>query len=646
MAIHSICARCLKHVIAVRVSVRLFCSESACYIVLRLPDYDYKLSSWAFDIDRIFKQYTSDNPRAVLDGDSVSGRLLELPSASRSVLAWASLVGTSFSFELIQRLMSYEVDGDHSNNKSTNQMAHAQQETVAGLQAAIQAYILVATENDDRFRFSHDRYQHAAASLRHDTPLMHFTIVETLLNCYSTDEQAHDAAASHICEATSEIKKRVLHRQRYRSMLIDRAQASAESGARSTAIKFYVSCFALLQKDPWDESMPDVYYDETLQLYTRAAENYHYVGDFDRAMSLLDVVLSRAKTPIDKCPTWVLQSRVFQQRGNMQLAFESLLNCLHELGVDVDVKRYSTMEKCDAEFERLSLKLKSMDRNEIISKEMPTDTNLSAVGAVLTEAASAAFWSSKLKFYHVALLMNNLHLEQGAYPQSGLSFIYLGMVAVTRFQMVNFAHEMGTIAIDLMDKWQDNSSSGRGGTIYGLFLGHLEYPLSVSFEQLDNALEHTVRAGDRVSAILNFGMVAMMKFFGSENVADLESFCLYGAEEVPDWQQDCRGGTLLIAVRQACRALQGKTNYLVADDVMSDDSHNGAAYCRWVQSSMKDSDRPVVFYHSVEIAPLFLYGHYSRAVEIAEACTDRMDTIWSARNTRFVSHTSYTLTTR
>jgi hypothetical protein len=59
---------------------------------------------------------------------------------------------------------------------------------------------------------------------------------------------------------------------------------------------------------------------------------------------------------------------------------------------------------------------------------------------------------------------------------------------------------------------------------------------------------------------LNFGMVANLKLFTSEHLADLEAFCTYGCEEILGWERDLRGGTMIIAARQVAKALQGKVS--------------------------------------------------------------------------------------
>lgn len=599
--------------------------------------YDYKESRWKYDLDRVFKQFETQSYHDTLNNEFVTSRLNELPAPSRQILAWASLVGTSFSFEFVQRLLSDEFEYDNESNSGSIASTAAplsHQEIVEGLQAAIQAYIIVATQDDDRFRFTHDRFIQAAGSLKeNEGPKMHFIIAQTLLKYYSTDAKSRDNIATHICECVDLIKGHVAHRQSYRALLFECAQVAAESGARPTAAKFYANCFLLLQDDPWAEGAPDVYYDETLTLYVRASECYLYMGQNEKTKQLLQTIFANAKTAVDKAPAWVLQSRVFASEADPVSAFKSLKHCLAALDIEVDDA--PTFEKCDAEFERLIIKIQSFDVEELTMKSMTRGSNLAAVGAVLVETISAAFWTDTLTFYQMALVMVNTQITCGSFPQSGMAYLHLAMIAVTRFNMVKFACQMGEISLTLMDKWRDPYTMGRGGTLYSLFVGHFQYKLSDSLAQLEGALEYAIQAGDRMSTILNFGFVANLKFFASEHLADLDSFCTFGCEEIPNWNLDTRGGTMVIALRQVSRALQGKTVTNSAEDILSDDGHNSPLYKTWLKETVRANDRPLVFYEGLEMCPLFLFGHYREAAELGGFVLANIGTVWSARTTRF-----------
>ncbi|KAF9870174.1 hsp90-like protein [Colletotrichum karsti] len=614
---------------------------SACYRK-KCIWYDYRDSNWHFDLDKLFDNFQGESDYDILDTGFITRRLNELPPSSRAILAWAALLGSSFSFELISRLLSgefqYEDDDETTCQGPGNEQYHAfysSQEAVSGLQAAVQAYIIVPSETDDRFRFAHDRFIQASAALKEcNARKMHFVIAQTLLKYYSADPRAKDSTASHICESVDIIKKRIARREPYRKLLFDCAQSAVENCARPTASKFYSTAVALLQSDPWNDELEDVSYDETMQLYLRAAECYLYMGNHGAANALLQTVFKCARSPLDKAPAYVLQSRTLAQIGNAKGALAALKECLHALDVEFDDE--PTFEKCDDQFEKMSVRIQTMDQNELLNPAPSLDPGLPSIGAVLAETVSAAWWSDYLRFYHLSLVMLDLHLTHGAFPQSGMAFLHLGIIALARFNMVSFAVEVGNVCIELLDRFRDPFSMARGYMLYANFIGHVQIPVAVALNHLEGSVEYAAAAGDRISSILSFGLAAQLKFFSSENCSDLEAFCQYGCEEIPNWHQDTRGGTLLISIRQACRALQGKTRTTDALEVMTDDQHNSASYKAWLTANTQNGNRSILWYESIELVPLFIYGHYDRAIEIGEACYESVQNLWSARNSRLV----------
>ncbi|KAI0013328.1 putative histidine kinase HHK1p [Xylariaceae sp. FL0662B] len=600
--------------------------------------YDYKESRWHFDLDLLFEQFRGEHDYDVLDNDFITRRLSELPPASRSILAWAAILGNAFSFGLICQLLSGEfndVDDDSPEpRKPLYRTSYSKPDAVAGLQAAVNACIIVQGETDDRFRFAHDRYIQAAASLEEcNTPEMHFVIAQTFLKHYGDVATSRDNTASHISEAVEIIKRRVHHRQPYRKHLMECAADAVENGARLTAAKYYHSAIMLLQPDPWAEGAEDVYYEETLQLHLRAAECYVYMGNHNAAHSLINTILSRAESAGDKSAAWLLQSRVQAQNGDAESALTILKESLAQLRVDVDL--HPTFEKCDKAFMDLATKIKSMDRVGALTLSGIFDSH-QIVAAILTEAINAAWWSNTLDFYNLSLVLINLHLSRGPFPQSGTAFLYVAMIALSRFNMVEFAAELGSQCAELLDQARDPSSSALGYMVYTNFISHIKIPISIAVNHSEQSVEYAASAGDRISVILSFGLSTQMRFFASENVADLESICQYCCEEVPGWHQDTRGGTFLIAVRQICRALQGKTYTTHASTVMSDGQHNSNSYKTWLSSHTHNGGRSVLIYETMEIIALYLYGHYEQAYEVGRRSFDKLHLIWSARNTRVV----------
>ncbi|KAH6850939.1 hypothetical protein B0I37DRAFT_125124 [Chaetomium sp. MPI-CAGE-AT-0009] len=597
--------------------------------------YDYITGHWKYDLDKLFDQFQGEQDYDVLDTAFITRRLSELPAASRTILAWAALLGQTFSFELICKLMSGQryVEDRPENPGEPLVTASSEVDVVAGLEAAIQAFIIIPCDRDDHFRFAHDRYIQAAAALKEcNARWMHFAIAQVLLKDYSSDLGLKDSAASHICESVDIIKSRITHRRPFRNLLFERAHEATESGARPTAAKYFSNAVALLQSNPWDESAEDVSYDETLQIYLQAAECYLFMGHQSAASVLLQTIFDHARTDLDKAPAWVLQSRIFAQSGDSNEALVSLKQCLAALDVIVD--DFPTMEKCDEHFERLTEKIRTTDRQQVLNPLTPQDPMLASIGAVLAETTSAGWWTECTVFYQLALMMMETHFSRGFYPQSGMGFLYMSIIALSRFNNGKLAGELASFCLELLDKSRDPFSILRGYMIYANFVGHVQDPIDVSVGQIEGMVDYTLSAGDRIATILSFALSAQLKFYASENCADLEAFCQYGCEEIPNWHLDTRGGTLLIAVRQVCRALQGKTRSADPVGVMSDEHHDAITYKNWLIANTNNGGRSLLIYETMEIVPLFLYGHYDRAIELGKACQERAHLLWSARNTR------------
>lgn len=359
--------------------------------------YSWKESMWEYDLDRIFTEFESDSYGEQLNTDFISKRLQDLPQAARSILAWASLLGTTFSFKLTQRLLSSEFD--YIDSDGLNAELFTPQPTknvVEGLQATLQAYILMPGSNEDEFSFSHDRYVRASAALRecHDVEKMHFIIVQTMMEYVDLDSGSLYDRARHICQCVSVIRDRVGYRRRFRDVLAEAAEKAIKSGARPTALQYYESCLALMQPKPWKEGAPDAYYDETLSLYTKAAELYWHQDRAVEAQNLHDSIFAGARTASDKAPAWILQSKLFAQAGNMAGSFSSLKTSLLELGLDLSDT--PTWASCDKECHELRKLVQEANFADTVGKALDADCNMVALGVVLMEATSAAFWSNSI----------------------------------------------------------------------------------------------------------------------------------------------------------------------------------------------------------------------------------------------------------
>lgn len=288
-----------------------------------------------FDIDKVFDAFSSSEYGSAVNGDLISRRIQDLPLSTQKLLAWASLSSGTISFNIIRKLLDPKENPDDSSELPLLRKAD---EALPALNGALGAYILMPAEDEDKFRFSHDRYLAAVYEMtdkQWNTKRMHYIIAKMLASgaIFHDDTTAGTKGlytrARHICLAVDLIKLKETERYVFRETLYQAAETACESGAKSTGIFYYAHCLLLLQDEPWDDTKTDVSYQETLQLFMRAAEAYWHQQLYDEALALIRTVFKRAKAVEDMAGAFVLQSRVFAMRGDSFGAFQSLKDCLY-----------------------------------------------------------------------------------------------------------------------------------------------------------------------------------------------------------------------------------------------------------------------------------------------------------------------------
>jgi signal transduction histidine kinase/CheY-like chemotaxis protein len=126
--------------------------------------------------------------------------------------------------------------------------------------------------------------------------------------------------------------------------------------------------------------------------------------------------------------------------------------------------------------------------------------------------------------------------------------------------------------------------------------------------------------------------MALTRFWAGQDVAEIEAFCVYGPEELDDWQVDTRGGTLILATRQTARALQGKTGINNVETMLDDHQFQKAEWFRHVEQRAANPNRPTDIFEAITLSVYFLYGHIDYVIETGRRLlSTTLDELWSNR---------------
>lgn len=235
--------------------------------------------------------------------------------------------------------------------------------------------------------------------------------------------------------------------------------------------------------------------------------------------------------------------------------------------------------------------------------------------------------------------MTYLQIARAISTNTSEAYIHLGTIAAGRFQMMNFAVDLGALAKRLIQMYPDDSYTvGRTQTLHPLFLGHLDAPIRLLVPSLESACEVTLSVGDRILILLNLGVQAHFRVMASHDVAEVEASIEDTPVDVKNWHHDLRGGVFLMGSRQYCRALQGKTHVQDASLVFSDDEHDSVEYVQYLEQTASNPKRPKSIYLAMKLPILVLYGHISEAVELGELLLPMLSSLWCARLTYSVRY--------
>lgn len=594
--------------------------------------YCWRCSHWEFNLDRVFDEFASPDAGKFSSNDFISRRMAELPPEAQAFLAWASVIGHHFSFNLIKYVMSCEC----SKASPPEFLPPLSQDPVHGLQVALNSFMVMGTDTDDTFKFAHDRYLTAAQALcnKYDLEEMHYVLSCALVkhDPYDPTRQPNQILfdqARHACEGIEVVKKRSHLRAGHRDLLYQAAEAARETGAKRMCLYYLTHCLDLLQDDPWDSSAPDVNYGETLSLLTKTAEALWLMAELDESAKILDEIVKHARSPADKAPASIIRSRMRASTGDSRGAFLALKGALNDMGVDMP---NMTWEDCDEEFQRILPQLQASTFDAEASTSQPLNQELATLGAVLVETISACYWTDALLFYQGTLTLMGIYLKRGAFAQVSLGFIHFATICIHRFHMIQCGSDFGKLAKNMFEVYdQEYYTIGRGYTLHPMFVGHLESDMRSQLEALNRGLEASNAGGDRILHLLNLGMGAIFRIWASVDLQDVENFISSIGEESPDWSESIRGGGFIMSALQYSRALQGKTNAKSAAGLMSDERHESGRYCDWVRTQATNPMNTLTIYHSYKLDLLFRFGYFQEALVLAEEVVAAADALWCIR---------------
>ena len=422
--------------------------------------FEIKTRKWQWNVEQIEAVGITDNVVELM-----IGKLQKLPSETQRVLQLAACVGNHFDLPTISIV--------HERGETT---------TFQNLLPAIKEGLIQPTSELEIFnssdintpllirdyKFLHDRVQQAARTTideRHKKAV-HLMIGRLLLDNLSSKERTERIfeLADHLNQGRELITNR-RERINVAKLNLEAGKKAKESTAYQAAKNYLKLGIKYLSKTSWK-----VEYELTLELHELRAEIEYLQGNFDKSKQLIDFILERVKTDLEKAEVYDLLLLQYTLTANYEAAIQTGRKALNYLGIDLPESELQT-----ALYRELAAAEQNLGAREIASlitaPEMTIPEKKLGV-KLLSNIDPPAYFSNQELYAVIVVKMARMSLKYGHVPESAKAYVTYGIILGSVLGNYRAGYEFGTLAVKLGDKFHNRAQKCSACLILGGHLNH------------------------------------------------------------------------------------------------------------------------------------------------------------------------------
>ncbi|MEP0915142.1 PAS domain S-box protein [Leptolyngbya sp. GB1-A1] len=401
------------------------------------------------------------------------------------------------------------------------------------------------------YKFLHDRVQQAAYALIDESQkqVVHLQIGRNLLE-KTSPEQRFDrlfTIVDHLDQGTELVTAQPERTEIARLNLMAGQKAKAAT-AYEAAFKYFTTGLKLLNSESWLSE-----YDLTLALYSEAAEAAYLQGCFDEMDQLVEVVLDRAKTVVDKVQVYDNKIQRYLSQGNLKEALKTGLEALKLLGIDlIENPSWADIQR---ELESTAALLAEREIEDLINlPEMTAPEPLAAV-SISTNMGSAAFITLPALWILIVCKRVNLSINYGNTTWSPHSYAAYGSVLCGVVQDIELGYKFGQLALSLAERLHTKKGNAKALALSSTHIMHWKVHLRNTIPMLADAYQYGVETGDFETAGYAAYDVCHNSFFAGEELTQLEQKTAFYSKSIDQIRRESPSNWLAI-LRQTILNLQ------------------------------------------------------------------------------------------
>ncbi|MEG4968442.1 AAA family ATPase [Microcoleus sp. B6-A1] len=584
-----------------------------------LLQFDSLACRWEWDLEEIKARGFTDNVV-----EFMAGKIKQLSENTQETLRIAACIGNQFELKTLASICE-----KHMRETADDLYAAVAENLVVLLGNMGDVELEIAgklpSSQSVEYKFVHDRIQQAAYSLiaEEDKPIVHKQIGQLLLQnipINKREEKIFDIVNQ--LNFSSELIDRQQDKDELAQLNLIAGKKAKASAAYQPAFNYLQTGIQLLAENAWQ-----VQYPLSLQLHQEAAELAYIVGDFEQMESLGNLVLTNAKTVLDRVKTIEVKMGTHAAQNQLDMAINLGLKILRQLGVKLPAKP----NNLDSIIGLLEVKLTLAGKRieDLANLPQGSDPSKQAALRILSFMTTVAYGVAPKLMPLIVFKQVILSVKYGNYPESLHAYAVYGLILCGVVGDIEGGYKFGQLALRMLDQFGKPELKTKVLLPFNDFIRHWKAPAKETLPSLLEAYKSGLETGqveERACASQTYCGYSYL--FGAE-LSGLEGDIATYGEAIEQSKYD----PIIWQIKpleQSVFNLLGKSEnpcYLI-----------GEAYDERTALSLltEANDRTSIFaLHFYKMILCYLFGQYAEAVSNAAST---MQYVESAAGTLQVSY--------
>lgn len=486
--------------------------------------------------------------------DLMIQKLKKYDKRDQFLLSLASLIGSSFSLELLSKII----------NKPLKR-------TLYHLQIAIEDK-LIYPKNDSylfyddtqelknaRFRFSHDKVQQASNLLMDESKIKEFKL-KIAMQFLENKEEVSIFQIVEQLNMSIELIKDSKQRIEFAKLNLKASLQAKKASAFFPAKQYLKSAKKFLGSDLHENLSLSI------EIYRELAQNSYLSGDFELANHCYEVLKDLKMNKLEKIKYLLVQANQYQLQGRFKEALEVIDEGISLVDIKFPSQKQDLEELLNKEYFLLQSHIKKCGNIKLNLNEMEDPLMLLVMQLMRVQWYASYLIGNNILNAVVSLTMTRLSLQMGNSDVSAFAFVTSALVANIVKNDPLKAKMLGSLALELANKRDNKSIRGVTYLLYTTFTHPWHNSIQSSIPYFKIAWECSEETNDYVSAGYVINVRSTDSLIASINLNSLEKQYIQEINYLQKVKQKDMEDATLAGGLQAVRALLGKTQNNSFDD--------------------------------------------------------------------------------